>query len=99
MTPAPRMNVRRGIEFLFDKVHLDSFAIGVAAATSSSISLVRIWKGALFTIPIRIDPNRSSSRSASCTMERITGISWYSTPRPRANVISFSVIILTNWGE
>ena len=50
-------------------------------------------------MPIRIDKNRSLSLSASRTMERITGISSYSTPRPKAYVISFSVIMRTNCGE
>src|SRR5579884_1578085 len=92
-------------KFLFDKVHLVSFAtiapLGPLPerAAASSISLVRIWKGALLIMPIRIDVNRSLLRSASRTIDRITGRSSYSTPRPKANVINFSVIIRTNCGE
>src|SRR5215472_10257983 len=55
-----------------------------------STSLVLISNGALLIMPIRIDRNLSLSLSASCTIERITGISSYSTPRPRLKVINFS---------
>ena len=58
-----------------------------------------VSSGALFTMPIRTETNRSLSRSAARTMERMTGMSSYSTPRPNAKVISFSVTMRTNCGE
>src|SRR5580698_10230775 len=48
--------------------------------------------------PIRIAINRSLSLSALRTMERTTGMSSASTPRPSANVIIFSVMVRTNCG-
>jgi len=44
-------------------------------APSDSCTFVLIWNGALRITPIRIDVNLSLFLSASCTIERITGMS------------------------
>ena len=47
-------------------------------------SVLRIWNGALETMPMTTDDQRKPSRDASRTIRRSVGRSWYSTPRPSA---------------
>src|SRR5207247_2431509 len=55
-----------------------------------------IWNGGLRTIPMMRDDQRWLLGAASRTIRRIAGASKYSTPRPRAYVMSFSATVVTN---